>query len=158
MKIGIISDTHDNLTAISKAVKLFNDESVEIVLHAGDFVSPFTLMLLKELNCKFIGVFGNNDGDKLMLKKMSDGNIFNSPHTINLKGKKIIISHDLPLDALIKSQCYDLIVYGHSHNVDSRVIDRTMVVNPGECGGWLSGNSTVAICDLTEKKTEIITL
>ena len=158
MKIGIISDTHDNLNAISKAVKLFNDQEVEIVLHAGDFCSPFTLMILKELNCKLIGVFGNNDGDKLMLKKMSDGNIFKSPHTINLDDKKVIISHELPLEALIKSQYYDLIVYGHSHNVDSRIVDRTIVINPGECGGWLSGNSTVAICDLNEKRTDIVTL
>lgn len=158
MKIGIISDTHDNLTAIEKAVKFFNSEDVAIVLHAGDFVSPFTLMILKELNCSFVGVFGNNDGDKLMLKKASGGNIFNSPHSINLGEKSVIISHELPLDALIQSQYYDLIVYGHSHQVDTRVIDRTIVVNPGECGAWLSGNSTVALCNLEEKKTQIITL
>ncbi|MFC1855326.1 metallophosphoesterase [Thermodesulfobacteriota bacterium] len=158
MKIGVISDTHDNLHAISKAVELFNKEKVEIVLHAGDFVAPFTLKILNELKCKLVGVFGNNDGDRIMLKKMSGDNIFNSPHTINLADKKVIISHDLPLEELIQSQCYDLIVYGHSHNVDSRIIDRTMVINPGECGGWLSGNCTVAICDIIEKKTDIITL
>jgi putative phosphoesterase len=158
MKIGVISDTHDNLNAIAKAVKLFNDEKVELVLHAGDFVAPFTLMMLKELECKLIGVFGNNDGDRLMLKKMSGGNIFNSPHTINVGEKKVIISHDLPLDALIQSQYYDLIIYGHTHNVDTRTVEKTMVINPGECGGWLSGNSTVAICDLEERTTNIITL
>jgi len=158
MKIGIISDTHDNLHAIAKAVKFFNEEKVEIVLHAGDFVAPFTLMMLKELTCKMVGVFGNNDGDKVMLKKMSDGNIFNSPHEINLGDKRVIMSHELPLDALVASQHYDLIVYGHTHNVDTRVIDRTMVVNPGECGAWLSGNATIAICDLAEKTTDIITL
>ena len=158
MKIGIISDTHDNLTALGKAVEFFNNENLEIVLHAGDFISPFTIMMLKEIRCGFMGVFGNNDGDKLMLKKISDGNIFKSPHTINLGNKKIIISHELPLDALIQSQYYDLIIYGHTHKVDSRVIDKTIVVNPGECGGWLTGNSTVAICDLNEKKTQIVTL
>lgn len=158
MKIGIMSDTHDNLHAISKAVKFFNDEKVEIVLHAGDFVAPFTLMMLKELTCNMVGVFGNNDGDRVMLKKMSDGKIFNSPHTINLADKLVIISHELPLDALIQSQYYDLIVYGHTHNVDTRTYDRTIVVNPGECGGWLSGNSTVAICDINTKTTNIITL
>jgi len=158
MKIGIISDTHDNLTEIEKAVKFFNAEKVELVLHAGDFVSPFTLMILKELSCSFVGVFGNNDGDKLMLKKTSNGNIFNSPHSINLGDKKAIISHELPLEALIQSQYYDLIVYGHTHQVDTRVVDRTIVVNPGECGGWLTGNSTVAICILEEKKVQIVTL
>ncbi len=158
MRIGIISDTHDNLTAIQKAMNVFNKEDVELVLHAGDFCSPFTLMMFKELNCRFIGVFGNNDGDRLMLKKMSDGKIFNSPHEINIGDKKAIISHELPLDALIASQYYDLIVYGHNHQVDTRVVDKTIIINPGECCGWLSGSSTVAICELDEKKTKIVTL
>ncbi len=158
MRIGVISDTHDNLNAINKAVKFFNSEQVDLVLHAGDFVSPFTLMMLKELSCKLIGVFGNNDGDKLMLKKMSEGSIYNSPHTINLGDKRAIISHELPLEALIQSQYYDLIVFGHTHQVDSRVVDKTIIINPGECGGWLSGNSTVAICNLDEKKTQVVTL
>jgi len=35
MKIGIISDTHDNLPQIKKAVEIFNREKVELVLHAG---------------------------------------------------------------------------------------------------------------------------
>jgi putative phosphoesterase len=36
--IGIISDTHDNLPAIKRAVDLFNEKNVDLVLHAGDFV------------------------------------------------------------------------------------------------------------------------
>ncbi|HCL90984.1 MAG TPA: YfcE family phosphodiesterase, partial [Candidatus Atribacteria bacterium] len=50
MKIGIISDTHDNLPKIKKAVGIFNREKVELVLHAGDFVSPFTFLEFKNLN------------------------------------------------------------------------------------------------------------
>jgi len=70
MKIGIISDTHDNLLQIKKAVDIFNQEKVDLVLHAGDFVSPFTALEFKNLNCSLKGVFGNNDGDKILLRKM----------------------------------------------------------------------------------------
>ena len=69
MLIGIISDTHDNLPMIEKAVKKLNEENVALVLHAGDYVSPFVIPKLKALNAKLIGVFGNNDGDHEFLKK-----------------------------------------------------------------------------------------
>ncbi|MCD6495052.1 metallophosphoesterase family protein, partial [Candidatus Bipolaricaulota bacterium] len=40
MKIGIISDTHDNMPKIAAAVRLFNEEHIDLVVHAGDFISP----------------------------------------------------------------------------------------------------------------------
>jgi predicted phosphodiesterase len=43
MLIGIISDTHDDMSIIRKAVDLFNEREVGYVLHAGDLISPFTL-------------------------------------------------------------------------------------------------------------------
>jgi len=68
MFIGIMSDTHDNVPLTKKAIDLFNSKKVEFVIHAGDYTSPFTLKLFKELRCKYAGVFGNNDGDKLLLQ------------------------------------------------------------------------------------------
>jgi putative phosphoesterase len=61
MKIGIISDTHDNIENILKAVKEFNNRNVEIVLHAGDFVSPIAVESFAGI--KLIGILGNNDTD-----------------------------------------------------------------------------------------------
>ena len=67
--IGIISDSHDNLAAIRKAVEFFNKKQVKAVLHAGDIISPFTVREFKELNPKLYFVFGNNDGDRVTLTK-----------------------------------------------------------------------------------------
>ena len=69
MLVGAISDTHDNLPQIEKAVKYLNDQKVGLVLHAGDYVAGFVLPKLKQLNCKLVGVFGNNDGDHELLKR-----------------------------------------------------------------------------------------
>ncbi len=41
MLIGVVSDTHDNLPLVEKAVKRLNEEKVNLVLHAGDYVAPF---------------------------------------------------------------------------------------------------------------------
>jgi putative phosphoesterase len=69
MLVGVISDTHDNLPLVDKAVKKLIDEKVELVLHAGDYVSPFVISHFKHFRSRFIGVFGNNDGDHEFLKR-----------------------------------------------------------------------------------------
>ncbi|NIO23209.1 MAG: YfcE family phosphodiesterase, partial [Candidatus Aenigmarchaeota archaeon] len=43
MKIGIMSDTHDQTRRVRKAVDIFNKEKVELVIHCGDIIAPFTL-------------------------------------------------------------------------------------------------------------------
>jgi hypothetical protein len=159
MKIGIISDTHDNMFQIKKAVEIFNREKVELVFHAGDFVSPFTFLEFKNLNCPLKGVFGNNDGDKLYLQEKFKGigEIYPTLYETNIDHKNIIMMHKEKLiDALAESQKYDVIIYGHTHRIDLRKIGKTLIVNPGECGGWLSGKSTIALLDLETLDANIV--
>ncbi|MEL7671087.1 YfcE family phosphodiesterase [Methanobacterium sp.] len=59
-----MSDSHDNLPAIREAVKFFNEAKVELVIHAGDMISPFAANEIKNLNAEFKAVFGNNDGER----------------------------------------------------------------------------------------------
>ncbi|TFG91631.1 MAG: metallophosphoesterase [Candidatus Atribacteria bacterium] len=161
MKIGIISDTHDNLPQVRKAVKVFNREKVDLVLHAGDFVSPFTALEFKNLNSPLYGVFGNNDGDKLYLKEKFKGigEIYPAPYEANIDHKNIIMLHKEKLiDALAESQKYDVIIYGHTHRTDLRKIKKTLIINPGECGGWLTGKSTIALLDLETLEAKVIEL
>jgi len=159
MLIGIISDTHDNMPQIKKAVELFNERRIEHAIHAGDFTSPFTFRVLKDLKCGFTGIFGNNDGDRLLLHKMSAGRVFPQPHIFELEGRKIVVIHEHHIaDALADSGHYDLVIYGHTHSPEIRKVKNTLVINPGEAGSWLYGKSTVAIADLSRMTAEIIAL
>jgi len=161
MKIGIISDTHDNLPQIKKAVEIFNREKVELALHAGDFVSPFTFLEFKNLNCPLKGVFGNNDGDKLYLQEKFKGigELHPAPYNVKINNKNIVMLHKEKLiDALAKSQKYDVVIYGHTHRTDLRKIGKTLIINPGECGGWLTGKNTIALLDLKNIEAKIIDL
>ena len=161
MKIGIISDTHDNLPRIKKAVEIFNRKKVELVLHAGDFVSPFTYLEFKNINCPLKGVFGNNDGDKLYLQEKFKviGELYPAPYIVKINNKNVIMLHKEKLiDALAESQKYEVIIYGHTHRTDLRKIGKTLIVNPGECSGWLTGKSTIALLDLETLKADIIDL
>lgn len=159
MFIGIISDTHDNMPVIQRAVEILTERKVGHVLHAGDFCSPFTFRALKHLSCGFTGIYGNNDGERLLLQKLSSGCIFTQPHILELAGKKIVIMHEQHVvDALADSNHFDIIVYGHTHIPDIRKQGNTLIINPGELSGWLYGKPTMAIADLTLLTAELIEL
>jgi len=159
MLIGIMSDTHDNLVPTRRAIELFNSKKVEFVIHAGDYTSPFTLKLFKELNCGFAGVFGNNDGDKLLLQERAGGNLHNQPYIFTLAGKRIVVMHEQYVaDALADSGHFDLVIYGHTHKAQVRRVKDALLINPGEVSSWLYGRSTVALVDLDRMAAEIVEL
>jgi putative phosphoesterase len=157
MLIGIIADTHDNMPVIQRAVEILTKRKVEHVIHAGDFCSPFTFRAFKHLSCDFTGIYGNNDGERLLLQQLSNSRIFIQPHILELAGKKIVIMHEHHVvDALADSNHFDLVVYGHTHIPDIRKQGNTLIVNPGELSGWLYGKSTMAIADLSSLSAELI--
>ncbi len=166
MKLGIIADTHDNLDAIREAVGVFNHEGIEMLIHAGDFVAPFTEKPFRKLNAPLVGIFGNNDGDKLLLRgkyrEKEVGEIYEDPYEFNLATKKIIVTHKPKIvDALATSGAYDVVIYGHTHeSVIKKKKDKkeAIVINPGECCGYLTGRKTVAILDLEKGEAKIVEL
>ncbi len=159
MIIGVISDTHDNMPMIQRAVELLNARKVAHVIHAGDFTSPFTFRALKQLTCDFTGIYGNNDGERVLLQKLSQQRIFNQPYLLELAGRKIVIMHEHHVvDALADSSHFDLVVYGHTHEPDIRKRGKALIVNPGELGGWLYGRSTIAVANLSTLSAELIEL
>lgn len=159
MLIGIISDTHDNMTSLKRAVAYFNARNVGHVIHAGDFTSPFTFRALKELHAGFTGIYGNNDGDRLLLQMQSEGRIHNQPHLLELDCRRIIVMHEHHIvDALADSGHYDLVIYGHTHVPDIRTVRDSLIINPGEASGWLYGKTTVAVADLSSMSAEIMAI
>ncbi|MDH7564743.1 MAG: metallophosphoesterase [Candidatus Bathyarchaeota archaeon] len=160
--IGIIADTHDNLPNIDRAVKRLNEEGVEIVLHAGDYVAPFAVQRLKGLKARLIGVFGNNDGDRELLKKR-----FSENERFDLRGRfaqadlelRIALVHgdeEELLRALMESGAFDVIVHGHTHVAETYRKGRTLIINPGEVCGYLSGKATIAVLDTASMDARII--
>ncbi len=159
MLLGIMADTHDNLTMTKKVVELFKDRNVDYMIHAGDFTSPFTLELFSELKCRYAGVFGNNDGDKLLLQERSGGSVKNQPLMLTLDNKKIVVVHEHhTVDALADSGHFDVVIYGHTHEPLVKKVNTSLLINPGEVCGWLYGKPTAALLDLNKMEAEIIEL
>lgn len=157
MLIGILSDTHDDMPEIMRAVDTFNSEDVSHVIHAGDIVSPFTFEIFNRLHCSFSAVFGNNDGDKILLKNKFEGNIQNQPLVMTVNEKKIVVVHEPDLvDALADSGHFHLVIYGHTHSPDIRKRKNTLIVNPGKVAKLNKGESTIALLDSDKMETRII--
>ena len=60
--IAIISDTHENVSVVEKAVAMIRKFKPSLVVHCGDLISPAMLGLFKDFE-DFRLVFGNNDAD-----------------------------------------------------------------------------------------------
>jgi len=165
MRIGILSDTHDNLPMVERAVARLNELSPDLVLHAGDFVAPFVIPRLARLSCPCIGVFGNNDGDRALLaaKAREAGNVeIRGCFTVRqADGRSIALLHGHDPDALGEIEgagVFDVVVHGHSHLPSIIRSGATLVVNPGEVCGYLTGKGTIAVLETGRLDAKILEL
>lgn len=164
MNIGILSDTHDCLTLIDKAVTKLNEMNAELVFHAGDYIAPFVASHFKPLKAPLIGVLGNNDGEKTMLKQKFAElgyDIRGNFAFENVDGLRIGLLHGNETDllkSLLELETFDVLIYGHTHQAKVYRKGNTLVINPGEVCGYLSGKSTIAVLDTESLDAEIIEL
>jgi hypothetical protein len=163
MRIGILSDTHDNLPMVERAVARLNGLSPDLVLHAGDYVAPFVIPRLAGLTCPCIGVFGNNDGDRGLLaaKARESGRVeIHGCFTARFAdGRSIALTHGHEsgdLEEIAGAGIFDVLVHGHSHRPSVTTKGKTLVVNPGEVCGYLTGRGTVAVLDTKRMEAEIL--
>jgi hypothetical protein len=159
--IGIMSDSHDNLTAIRLAVRLFNNAKCDLVIHAGDFVAPFAALELHNLDCPVKAVFGNCDGEKKGLTAAFDGmgEIAAAPLGFEYAGRRFLVSHlEIPVPIRRGARTCDVLVFGHTHKPKVRRENGVLIINPGEAGGWLHGKCTVALLDPKDLSIEVVTL
>lgn len=161
MQVAVVSDSHDNLNMIRRAVQLANDRACEALIVLGDLCSPFALSAFKPFRGLIYGVYGNNDGDRLRLQQTAStlGADFSAdPRSLELDGKRFFLMHEpFLLEEAAQSGRYDYILYGHLHKLDDRTFDTCRILSPGELGGWL-GQATMMIVHTQENRIEQITL
>lgn len=161
MNIGLISDTHDHVPHIKKAVEIFMSRKADLVLHAGDYCSPFTIPPFAGLPLK--GVFGNNDGDHyLLMQKFNAINAELAGYFLELEasGRKIAVYHGTaaPItSALHRCGEYDVVVSGHTHEQVQKKIGDTLAVNPGTAHGF-DEKASIALLNTDRLGVEFIEL
>lgn len=159
--IGIMSDSHDHMDGVRAAVELFNREKVELVVHAGDLISPFTAGAFDELQAPLEAIYGNNDGERRgLMAAYAELCPLEDFKELEVDGRKIAVIHgttEALVDALSESGKYDLVIRGHTHRKE--VIEgSTMIINPGETCGYLSGEKTVILLDTDDLSWKAVKL
>lgn len=156
-----MADSHDNLHAVRQTISIFKETECNLVIHAGDFVAPFAARELKNLNCPVKAVFGNCDGEKEGLRKAirQFGEIQDAPLVFTHEDLNFLITHiHVSVKTYLSSGKYNVIIFAHTHKPEVRKEKNTLLINPGETGGWVSGKSTVALLDIKTLSAEIVHL
>jgi len=163
MKIGLLADTHDRVPAIEELMRRMVAEGVQLVLHAGDYYSPFALEAFGRVAVPVVGVFGRNDGDPEGLRAAAATSglateLFESPHSFELAGTTVLLVHDLGEVQPRSIETHAVVVHGCSHKAERTERGDTVLINPGEACGWVTGAPSAAVLDLDTKQVEFITL
>lgn len=159
MRIGVVSDTHNNLKNVRRIVELFNAASVARVIHTGDISQAKTLDVLAGLDAPVTGVFGNNDQERESLAAAiaRHGMAFvDPPLELTWHARDILVVHDpLELEGVHTPQQH-LVLHGHTHRQRIEQRDGQLIFNPGECAGHMQGYNAIGVVDLETMTPEIL--
>jgi putative phosphoesterase len=162
MRIGLIADTHDRLPAIAELVKQMQAAGVGMLLHAGDYCSPFALRTFEDTQMSLAGVFGKNDGDQQGLVSRAQAafgaELFESPHSFEIGGRRILLVHDIGDVHQRSIASHEIVIHGATHQQEMKTRGETLIVNPGEACGWLYGTPSAAILDLDSRSVDFLSL
>ena len=97
----------------------------------------------------------SNTGDQFVLHpSLMDAALQASLGLIINTGEPVSPPLPFALEELLASGKFALIVYGHTHEKTTRVQNGTILLNPGECCGWVNGESTIAVVNLQSREIE----
>ncbi len=141
MKIAVISDTHDHLSNLDRAVERINESRVDALLHCGDLCSPFVIEHLAAFDGPVHIVFGNNEGDRytieLVSEEFSNIEIHGEVGFVETGEGNIAFTHRPEFArGLASTGNHIAVFYGHTHRRKSERIGGTRLVNPGELMGF----------------------
>lgn len=151
MKIGVLSDTHNQADATRRALDILREQGAMRLIHCGDITTPAIVELFAGWEVAF--VYGNMDANRLALEsavaqlgQASIGHVLN----VTLGGARIVACHgdDAPqLKELVRSGLYDYVLHGHTHTRRDELAGSTRVINPGALGGTRRQSRSVCLLD-----------
>ncbi len=155
MKLGILSDTHNNQDNLKRALELFRVEDVNTLIHCGDMTTPETATLMGGF--RVIHVTGNMDGSSSALRRTLLALNPDSSSAPGFSGQLdsiwVAASHGhMPerLDVYLRDGRYAYLFHGHTHRRRDDQIGQTRVINPGALGGLRPESRSICIVELAD--------
>ncbi len=147
MKIGVMSDTHGDQTAVRQALKAAGH--VDMWLHAGDY-SQDVRYLSRLVTVPVFAARGNCDGQTSA--KIDE--------FVEVAGKKIWLTHGHHYSVkqgvreLVEwSRQYeiDIVIYGHTHVPDNQWDEQLLIFNPGSAAQPRFGYGTCGVLEINHE-------
>jgi len=152
MKVGVLSDTHGQVSRVQQALEVFDGEGVEAIFHCGDVGG---LAVLEQfVGRRLFFVWGNVDWpDPSWRKVLEDWNLpWPEPGPgglrVDLAGRAIALAHghEPRFAELRRGSGIDFLFRGHTHQRELTRTKRSVVVNPGAI--YQGSPCSVAVVDL----------
>lgn len=160
MKIGIISDTHDNFGNLEVALGLLRLEEVDTLIHCGDLCRPYIVMQMSDFDTWIAqGNMDRYSGLAQSAEEMLGAGRLAWIQKPILDGHAIAVIHgdnEEALNNLISSGQYDYVFHGHTHRRRDQLVGRTRVINPGALGGTYRQSYSFCILDLQTGESRFI--
>jgi putative phosphoesterase len=164
MLIGVLSDIHDNLDNLRKALAIFEERGVQALIFCGDFCSPIPPRVMAgefegDVHC----VFGNGDGDRFAMLNAANTQYPNLKlhgeyAELEFEGVKVAVTHyPFYARALARTGDYQAVFSGHTHEARQERIGACLWVNPGEILGW-KGKASCAVYDTAANSVDIVSI
>ena len=161
MKVGVISDIHDNIHNARIVFKELKEKQVEKILFLGDANSPFIAKDMANLGIPVVYVWGNNEGDEVTITKFILGghedSIVSSESflSIEIDNRKLFLVHFPELaEIAINTDMFDAVFYGHNHEKLKEKRGEKLFMNPGSIFAN-KGLASYAIYDTEMNDAEI---
>ena len=163
MRVAILSDIHDNLWNLAAALKEI--QTADALICCGDLCSPFVVDELAKFPGPVHIVFGNNDADLFRItakaSKRPNLQIHGELFRGRFDGKRFAANHfDYLAKPIAKSGEYDVVCFGHNHEIEVRREGSCMLINPGPImgakfsSGWQDVTPTFVTYDTWSDQTE----
>ncbi len=162
MKLAVMSDSHDHIPNLKKAVSLAKDLGASVCFHCGDLISPFMVPVLAEFPGDVHLIFGNNRGDPHLLEKQiarfSNITFHGDYGFVEVGGLSVAMVHYPDLArGFAATGDYDLVLCGHTHVYKVYKVKDALVINPGELLGK-EGEASFVIYDTETGEVEKVVL
>lgn len=153
MKIGILSDTHNNMANLQAALDLFKGEEIDTLFHCGDLTQVEIARAMEGF--RVICVLGNGDiasgAIRDTLLAQNPDNYVGMVYSGRIGQARIAATHGhLPgqLEELLRSGQYDYVFKGHSHQHKDERVGFSRLINPGALGGLHREDRQVCVLDV----------
>lgn len=163
MKIGVLSDTHDDLTNLLTVLAICRERKLTTLIHCGDLTG--IEMVSHFEGFRVIYTPGNMDYAtgtiKKKFEKMRADNFVGSVFRGQLDGIAVAATHshiESKVMDLVRSTRYRWIFHGHTHQRRDEVVYGARIVNPGALGGLGKESRSFCVVDLAGNDVSFITV